>query len=104
LTNYQKNNGEVNMTTERDPYKQLAERLDSLPNGFPPTDDGSELRVLAKLFSPEEANLASQLLMKLETADQISERLRLEYVPTRQMLKSMAVRLMMGLGMGCYPL
>lgn len=77
------------MNTEHDPYKKLAERLDNLPSGFPPTDDGSELRLLAELFSPEEAELASQLRMKLETAAQISERLGLEYGPTRAMLKNM---------------
>jgi ferredoxin len=90
MLDYPKDKGEVNMTTEHDPYKRLAERLDTLPNGFPPTDDGSELRVLAKLFTPEEAILTSQLLIKLETADQIAERLRLEYNSTRQMLKGMA--------------
>jgi ferredoxin len=78
------------VNTQYDPYKQLAERLDTLPNGFPPTDDGAELRLLAKLFSPEEANLASKLRIKLETADQIVERLGLLHNPTRQMLKSMA--------------
>ena len=30
-----------------DPFKRLAERLDALPNGFPPTDDGVEFRLLA---------------------------------------------------------
>ena len=40
------------------PYRELAARLDELPHGFPPTDDGAELRLLAKLFTPEEAALA----------------------------------------------
>jgi electron transport complex protein RnfB len=98
------------MTTERDPYKRLAERLDSLPNGFPPTDDGSELKILAKLFSPEEAALASQLLIKLETAAQVAERLGLENDSTRQMLKGMVRRGLInasktddGLGYGLLP-
>ena len=38
-----------------DPYRRLAERLDALPAGFPATADGAELRVLAVLFTPEEA-------------------------------------------------
>jgi ferredoxin len=80
------------MTIDYTPYKRLAERLDTMPNGFPPTDDGSELRLLAKLFSPEEASLASQLRMKMETAAQIAERLGLEYEPTRQLLKGMTRR------------
>ena len=49
-------------------YKVLAERLDELPNGFPPTDDGRELKILAKLFSPKKPDLAIQLSPKLETA------------------------------------
>ena len=78
------------MFTMQDPYKKLAERLDSLPNGFPPTQDGSEVRLLGRLFTVEEAALASQLLMKLETASQVADRLGLEYAPTRQLLKQMA--------------
>ncbi len=34
------------------PYKSLAERLDALPNGFPPTADGAELRLLVYLYTP----------------------------------------------------
>ena len=61
-----------------DPYKLLAERLDALPNGFPPTADGSELRLLEKLFTPEEAELASQLRLTLETPERLAELERLE--------------------------
>lgn len=82
----------MNSTDLLNPYKRLAERLDSLPNGFPSTEGGVELKLLAKIFSPEEADLASQLLMKLETADEISARLGSEYQTTRQLLKSMARR------------
>ncbi len=57
-------------------YKRLAERLDALPNGYPPTEDGVELQLLAKLFTPEEADLASRLHLRLETAEQIANRLR----------------------------
>ncbi len=42
-------------------YKKLALRLDELPNGFPPTESGVELKILAKLFSPEEAGIASTM-------------------------------------------
>ena len=48
-------------------YKRLAEHLDALPNGFPPAEDGAELCLLAKLFTPEEAALAAQLRLTLET-------------------------------------
>jgi electron transport complex protein RnfB len=57
------------------PYKRLAERLDALPNGFPGTPDGAELRLLEKLFTPEEADLAAKLRLSLETPQQIAARL-----------------------------
>jgi electron transport complex protein RnfB len=57
------------------PYKVLAIKLDQLPNGFPPTDDGIELKLLAKLFSPDEAELVSQLHLTLELPRQIAERI-----------------------------
>ena len=98
------------MTTKNNPYKRLAERLDNLPNGFPATEDGSELKVLAALFSPEEADLAAQLRLKLETAAQIAARLGREYDSTREMLKGMRRRGLIlagrtddGLGYGLLP-
>jgi Na+-translocating ferredoxin:NAD+ oxidoreductase subunit B len=57
------------------PYKQLAERLDALPNGFPPTEKGAELRLLEKLFTPQEADLTAQLRLTPETPQELSERL-----------------------------
>ncbi len=73
-----------------DPFKALAERLDALPNGFPPTPDGAELRLLAKLFSPEEAALAAQLRVTLETPDQIAGRIGGDPKELRQHLRTMA--------------
>ena len=57
------------------PYHQLAARLNELPNGFPPAADGAELRLLAKLFTPEEAALAAQLRLTLETPSEIAIRI-----------------------------
>ena len=44
-----------------DVYRELAQRLDAIPNGFPATESGAELRLLAKIFTPEEAELAGAL-------------------------------------------
>jgi electron transport complex protein RnfB len=92
------------------PYKLLAERLDALPNGFPPTDDGAELRLLAKLFSEEEAALAAQLRLTLETAAQIAARIGGDRRALREQLKDMARRGLIaagraeaGLGYGLLP-
>ena len=73
-------------------YKQLAERLDALPNGFPPTENGVELRLLATLYSPEEAALAAQLRVTLETPDEIAQRIDGEAKSIKKMLKSMSRR------------
>jgi ferredoxin len=95
---------------EMTPYQSLAQRLDALPNGFPPAPDGAELRLLAKLFSAEEATLAAQLRLTLETPAQIAERLNLDARVTRNMLKEMTRRGLIsagrcegGLGYGLMP-
>jgi electron transport complex protein RnfB len=81
-----------------DPYRKLAERLNALPEGFPPTDDGVELQILARLFSAEEAELTSHLRLTLETPEQIANRLDADPKPIRQQLKAMARRGLIRLG------
>lgn len=93
------------------PYRELAARLDALPNGFPPTDDGAELRLLAKLFSPAEATLAAQLRLTLETPAEIAARIGGDPQALRAQLKSMRNRGLIaagrapagGLGFGLLP-
>jgi electron transport complex protein RnfB len=82
------------------PYKLLAERLDALPNGFPPTDDGAELRLLAKIFTPQEAEVASHLRMTLETPGEIADRIGGDKAELRRMLKSMGKRGLIKCGRG----
>ena len=72
------------------PYRRLAAALDSLPNRFPPAPDGSDLRLLAGLFTPEQAGLAAGLLPELETPSQICERLARDPYETAAMLKEMS--------------
>jgi electron transport complex protein RnfB len=55
-----------------DSYQKLAERLNQIPNGFPETESGVELKLLAKLFTPEEASLASMLSLELMSAGEIA--------------------------------
>src|SRR4030042_6456661 len=49
-------------------YEHLAEALDRLPNGFPRTASNVEIRLLKKIFSPEEALFAGQLTGSHESA------------------------------------
>ncbi len=73
-------------------YEELAKRLNALPNGFPPTDDGRELKLLAKLFTPAEAELASHLRPWLETPEDIAARLERDAGELRNQLKTMTRR------------
>lgn len=92
------------------PYAQLAARLNELPNGFPPAPDGAELRLLAKLFTPDEAALAAQLRLTLETPAELAARLGGDPQDLRQQLKRMISRGLIaagrtpgGLGYGLLP-
>jgi Na+-translocating ferredoxin:NAD+ oxidoreductase subunit B len=57
-----------------DCYEKLANHLDRLPAGFPRTESGVELRILRRLFTEEEAELACRLQIMPETASQIALR------------------------------
>ncbi len=55
-------------------YKKLAKVLDTLPNGFPATENGLELKLLKRIFDPDQAELFCDLKLSFETAQQIAER------------------------------
>lgn len=55
-------------------YRKLAKVLDTLPNGFPATESGVEIKLLKRIFTPEEADLFCDLRLTFETAEQIAER------------------------------
>jgi NAD-dependent dihydropyrimidine dehydrogenase PreA subunit len=57
-----------------DPYEKLAGALDLLPGGFPKTKSGVELKILKRIFSPEEALIASNLTGSSEAVDAIALR------------------------------
>ena len=48
-----------------DVYHQLARVLDKLPNGFPATESGIEIKLLKKIFRPEDAELFCDLRLTL---------------------------------------
>ena len=78
--------------TNNPAYRALAQRLDALPNGYPATESGVELRILERLFTVEEAELACQLRLTLETPDELAARLGLEPRPLMSALIGMAKR------------
>ena len=58
----------------KDVYETLATHLDSLPAGFARTDSGVEMRILRRLFTPEDAQLAVHLTIIPEEARVIARR------------------------------
>jgi electron transport complex protein RnfB len=74
------------------PYQNLAKRLDALPNGFPSTVDGAELRILEYLYTSEEAELTSKLRLTLETPQEIADRLGRDPQEMRMTLKDLTKR------------
>lgn len=75
-----------------DVYVRLAKRLDELPPGFPPTESGVELKILRKIFSPEEAEMWLKLKPIPETAQAIAERLGMELPQVQSMLDAMMAK------------
>jgi Pyruvate/2-oxoacid:ferredoxin oxidoreductase delta subunit len=63
------------MTDEADVYRRLQRHLDELPVGYPATASGVELRILKRLFTPEEAEVALALSALPEPVAKILGRL-----------------------------
>jgi electron transport complex protein RnfB len=73
-----------------DIYKKLAGHLDNLPGGYPATESGVELRILRRLFTEEEADIALRLTMKPESVAKIGERSDLPHEKLAVSLEEMA--------------
>ncbi len=81
-------------------YRELARRLDAIPNGFPATQSGIELRLLAKMYTPEEAALAALMRLSREPAAEIAARAGLTEEAAYETLKAMARRGLIRAGRG----
>jgi Pyruvate/2-oxoacid:ferredoxin oxidoreductase delta subunit len=77
------------MTTD-DIYARLREFIDRLPSGLPRTESGVELKLLEKLFTPEEAEMAMRLRLFPEPARVIAARCGMDEREAAEMLESMA--------------
>ena len=63
---------------ELDVYKELAQHLDKMPIGYPPTESGVEIRLLKHVFTPEQAKLATKLSFMPELVKKIYRRVKKE--------------------------
>lgn len=75
-----------------DIYRRLALYLDSLPGGFPSTESGVEIRILQRLFSPMEADLAMHLTLIPEESKVIAARAGVTVDEAEKRLEQMALK------------
>jgi NAD-dependent dihydropyrimidine dehydrogenase PreA subunit len=72
-----------------DVFERLAAHLDTLPAGYPATDSGVHLRLLRRLFSAEDAELALHLTLIPEEARVVARRARRPIAEVERGLQSL---------------
>ena len=73
-------------------YRKLAKILDTLPNGFPSTPNGLEIKILEKIFTADEAELFCDLKLTPESVEKIAERTGRPLEGLEEKLRSMCKR------------
>jgi electron transport complex protein RnfB len=71
-------------------YESLRERLDDFASGYPATESGIEIRILKKMFTPEEAALFLATNPIPETPEDVSKRLDSDPSETADLMERMA--------------
>lgn len=72
-----------------DVFNRLRDFLDGIPNGFPASESGIEIKILKHIFTEEEAELFMKLKLTFETSEQISERTGIDAEYIKKMLPVM---------------
>ncbi|MCD6425854.1 MAG: 4Fe-4S binding protein [Anaerolineales bacterium] len=70
-------------------YKKMAGKLDTMPHSYPATESGIEIRLLEKIFTPEEALLGAEMFYTKEPASAIAARANVTEKEARRTLKNM---------------
>ncbi len=71
-------------------YVRLREFMDTLPAGFPETPTGVEIKILKKLFTPEQAELTMKLAKEPEEVSVIADRTNMDISVLAPTLEEMA--------------
>jgi H+/Na+-translocating ferredoxin:NAD+ oxidoreductase subunit B len=71
-------------------YTRLRAFMDTLPAGFPATPSGVEIRILKKLFTPVQAELAMKLGKEAEEVQEIAKRIGMDEAKLGPQLEEMA--------------
>ena len=83
-----------------DVYERLADYLGGLPAGFPRSESGVELRMLRRIFRPDQAELAMHMALAREEPRAIARRAGIPLAEAAERLEEMAHD---GLIIGIYP-
>jgi len=71
-------------------YQKLREFLHAMPGGYPATESGVEIKILKKLYTPEQAELTMQLKDEPEDVSEIASRIGLDETELADKLEEMA--------------
>jgi len=80
------------MTDKTFVYERLAVRLSQTPNGLPRSPKGTELKLLAKMYSPEQAQLGAVMHLYTEDVGAIAARAGVDEKAAHKTLKDMVRR------------
>ena len=72
-----------------DVYEKLAKHLDNLPGGFPQTKSAVEMRILRRIFTPEDAEFATHLTLIPEEPRVIARRAKIPVEGAARRLEEM---------------
>jgi len=75
-----------------DVYTRLREFMDKMPIGYPETPDGVEIKILKKLYTPEEAELTMKLKTEPEEVPAAAKRLGVDEKELAGKLEDMALK------------
>ena len=81
-----------NQGMSEDVYGRLREFLDAMPAGYPATPTGVEIKILKKVFTPEQAELTMKLSQEPEEVQAIAARIGVEETELAQRLEEMALK------------
>jgi ferredoxin len=73
-------------------YTRLREFMDTLPGGYPATESGVEIKLLKRLFTPEQAELTMQLSKEPEEVSSIAARTGRDEAELAEQLEELALK------------
>ena len=76
----------------KDIYRELQTQLDNYSLGFPATESGIELKIIKKLFTEDDAKFFLTMTRKLETSEQVAQRVEKPVAEVTARLEDMTNR------------